>query len=473
MLSYKSVNLNNFRKFIDLVNKVDFSNKKEYQNAYEYVTSALDYCVNKNNQLGQAQANVVAAVLTKLIASEMKLDVNVDFDLNQSSTVPACYFPQTRTICFYYFNNQIQKNNICAELVRTFNALNVASNDREKYEDYAWLLQSIGHELRHAIQDDYLNKRIHITPDKDSEYILNEVIREYKTVIHKHANILYNKYHDNFLFEREADFFGFRCFCDKANKFLNSPHYSTVLRQFRLYEFNQNRYLIDQGYSNIIERIYLESFKWAYESARSTADKRNVLNNFANEVSVNLDRVLKQREIDELLENYPELKKVFSSNGEIKDLTYFMLQYSRNLEVLEHSRDKGKGKIEEVKQDFNKNLNKFLLENELARHTYNMFKSIKSNKISQTTLDEIRNYLAQSEDNAMFLKISIDKFTDLMLKEFIYTIDINERQKFYHDYGWFCEAVFDEDADIKEINESLNEMNKALYKENVFEQRKR
>ncbi|MCR5553835.1 MAG: hypothetical protein K6F08_03745 [bacterium] len=436
-------------------------------NALEYVTSALDFCVNKNNQLSQAQANVVATVLTKLIATDMNLNVNVDFDLNQTSTVPVCYYPQTRTVLFYYFNNSVQRNNVCAELVKAFNVPNISSKEGAKYEAYAWLLQSIGHELRHAIQDDYLNKKIKITINNDEDkFVFGQVVNEYRAVVHKFAEILYNKHHDDFLFEKEADFFGYRCFCDNANKFIESPYYMSTVRVFKLYGLNQGRQLKSQSYSSIIERVYVNSFKDRFDSAQTNAEKKAVLNEFTNEMTADLDRILKQPEVDELLSHYPELKNVFSNNGEVKDLTYFMRQYSRNMEILEHSTDKANAR--QVKQDFVKRLNRYLAGNDVARYTYSMFLAIKNNDVNALDLDGIRKFISKSHDNQICLGSSIDKFVDLMLRDYIYSINIDERQSFYHDYGLFVDAVFNQKGLRDEIDESLFEINKHLYKENVF-----
>ena len=469
MISYGSVNLNSFRKFIDLVNKVNFNNQKEYMNAFEYVTKALDFCINKNGQLSQAQANVVATVLTKLIATDMKLNVNVDFALNQVSTVPVCYLPQSRTVLFYYFNNRVQKNNSCAQLVKYFNIPNIATTESAKYEAYAWLLQSIGHELRHVIQDDYLNKKIKIKVNNDEEkFILDQVISEYRAVVHKSAEILYSKHHDDFLFEQEADFFGYRCFCDNAKKFVDSPHYMNSVRVFRLYGANQGRQLRTHAYASIIERIYVNSFKDRFDSAQTNAQKKAVLNEFTNEMTADLDRVLKQPEVDELLSRYPELKNVFSQNGEVKDLTYFMKQYSRNMEVLEHSTDRANAN--EVKHDLVKRLNRYLEGNDVARYTYSIFKSIRNNDVNEIELDGIRRFVAKSHDNKICLGSSIDKFIDFMLREYIYSMNTNERESFYHDYGFFVDAVFDKNGLKDEIDESLFEINRHLYRENVFGQ---
>ena len=57
-----------------------------------------------------------------------------------------------------------------------------------------------------------------------------------------------------------------------------------------------------------------------------------------------------------------------------------------------------------------------------------------------------------------------------MLREYIYSMNTNERESFYHDYGFFVDAVFDKNGLKDEIDESLFEINRHLYRENVFGQ---
>ena len=325
------IDLFNIDQTLEDLSQVDFSNGFNREVAQEMARLIFDRGVGKGEALSAAEMSLASALAGYIMAYELGIKEVVikrqEAD-NDNQAIARCN--ENNLIYFVHENDDFR---VASSLYKNDDDVKdddskVSDVKKVKISDYRNLLSVIGHELKHALDNNYKDLVYH----KDVKFMARgfyhmQVRLMDELAIADNNREFYSACHDAFLFEIGADLAGaeyYKRFKDRFCSFAGSDKETEK-------NININRERFNDAYSkNLYERALevIEETKYKNLKAKSF-DKLPLnaqmlaVNDFARLVKNELVQNLSKEERSELFSKHPELDFIFKRNGQRK--TYFEL----------------------------------------------------------------------------------------------------------------------------------------------------